>query len=219
MGESHISEEELLEIKDFLAKHLSNINDRIDLRVFLDDPNVCHYCTDTKLLTKLIAEINPKINVIYNNLQTNIEIARKYNITKAPVIILEKGNKNNIRYFGIPAGFEFPVFVETIASFANNFTKLSNATKEKLKIINRPVTIRVLVTLSCPYCPIAARLSNYFAIFNENIISEIIDVNEFEEFAIKYDVSAVPKIVINDKIELLGAHPEPKLVEAVLKAI
>ena len=219
MEESHISEEELVEIKDFLTKHLSNINEEINLKVLLDATNVCHYCADVKLITKLINEVNPKINVTYYNLATDVEIAKKYNVTKAPVIIFEKGNKNNIRYLGIPAGFEFPVFVETIAAFANNSTKLSSTSKEKLKKIDKPVIIRILVTLSCPYCPLAARLSNYFAIFNDKIISEIVDVNEFEEYAVKYDVSAVPKIVINDKIELLGAQPESKFVEAILKVI
>lgn len=218
MEDSHINEEELAEIREFLTKHLSEINESINLKVFLDNPDVCHYCADVKLLTKLIFETNSKIKVTYYNLQEDVEIAKKYNITKAPVIILEKNGKSNIKYFGIPAGFEFPVFIETIASFANNFTKLSNSSKEKLKIINKPIKIRVLVTLTCPYCPIAARMSNYFAIFNEKITSEIIDVNEFEEFAIKYNVTAVPKIVINDKVELLGAYPESHFVEAILKA-
>jgi predicted DsbA family dithiol-disulfide isomerase len=30
-------------------------------------------------------------------------------------------------------------------------------------------------------------------------------------------VSGVPKIVINDRVELLGAYPEPQFLEAVLR--
>lgn len=76
-----------------------------------------------------------------------------------------------------------------------------------------------MITLSCPYCPLAARTSNSFAIENDNILSEIVDVGEIEEEAIKYDVQAVPKIVINDSVELLGAQPENRILQAILSSL
>ena len=41
---------------------------------------------------------------------------------------------------------------------------------------------------------------------------------EFPELSRAYRVSAVPKVVINDRVEFEGALPEPQFVEAVLRA-
>ncbi len=50
---------------------------------------------------------------------------------------------------------------------------------------------------------------------SEKVIADVIEVSEFPEMAGRYSVSAVPKIVINDQIELLGAQPEAHFVRAV----
>jgi len=50
---------------------------------------------------------------------------------------------------------------------------------------------------------------------NELIQAEMIEASTFGELSRKFNVSSVPKIVINDKYELLGNHP----VENILKEI
>jgi len=215
----HLSEEELIEIAEFIRKNLSDMKDKVKLVAFLDSTDKCHYCADLKVILDLIKNNAEKVEVEYHILSREQEKAKEYEVEYAPTIILEKGEKRNIRYVGIPGGYEFPVFIETIRNLSNSQTKLSNSTKQKLSSINKPVHIKILITLSCPYCPLAARTSNSFAIENDNIKSEIIDVGEIEEVAIKYDVQAVPKIVINESIELLGAQPENRFIQAVLSAI
>jgi protein-disulfide isomerase len=50
---------------------------------------------------------------------------------------------------------------------------------------------------------------------NNNIKGEMIEAQTFYDLSTKYNVSGVPKIVINDKFELLGNQP----VEEFLKKI
>jgi predicted DsbA family dithiol-disulfide isomerase len=57
------------------------------------------------------------------------------------------------------------------------------------------------------------------AIDNEHVSSEIVEANEFPDLIQRYAIDAVPKIVINDRIELLGAQPESTLVAAVVDAV
>jgi predicted DsbA family dithiol-disulfide isomerase len=45
-----------------------------------------------------------------------------------------------------------------------------------------------------------------------------IEANEFPELSRAYSVSAVPKIVINDRVQFEGALPEPQFLDAVLRA-
>lgn len=50
---------------------------------------------------------------------------------------------------------------------------------------------------------------------SERILADVVEVSEFPEMARRYGVSGVPKIVIDDQVELLGAQPEAILVKAV----
>lgn len=56
------------------------------------------------------------------------------------------------------------------------------------------------------------------AIASDRITADVIDANEFPALSDRFQVSGVPKIVINDKIELLGAQREARFLEAVKQA-
>jgi hypothetical protein len=57
------------------------------------------------------------------------------------------------------------------------------------------------------------------ALASPHVRSFSIEAQEFPELASYYAVSAVPKIVVNDRVEFLGALPEPSFLEAVLSAL
>jgi len=57
------------------------------------------------------------------------------------------------------------------------------------------------------------------AIASPRVTVECIDATEFPELSQRYRVMAVPKIVINDKLEFEGAIPENDFLGAVLKAV
>lgn len=56
------------------------------------------------------------------------------------------------------------------------------------------------------------------AVENANITADTVECTEFPELAEKYEVSGVPKIVVNETVEFLGAQPEPVFLRHVLKA-
>jgi len=57
------------------------------------------------------------------------------------------------------------------------------------------------------------------AIASPRVTAECIEATEFPELSQRYRVMAVPKIVINDKLEFEGAIPEKDFLGAVLKAV
>ena len=63
------------------------------------------------------------------------------------------------------------------------------------------------------------RLAQHMAIASERVTATAIDATEFPELARAYQVSGVPKIVINDRVEFEGAIPERDFVNAVLQAV
>ena len=54
---------------------------------------------------------------------------------------------------------------------------------------------------------------------NPNIKAEIVECQEFPEMAQAFQVSGVPKTVINDRAEFVGAVPDEIFVNAILQAI
>ncbi len=54
---------------------------------------------------------------------------------------------------------------------------------------------------------------------NEHITGDMVEVSEFPDVAVKYQVQGVPKTVINEDHSFVGAQPVPNALAEVLKAI
>ena len=54
------------------------------------------------------------------------------------------------------------------------------------------------------------------AFHNPHITATCVQATEFNDLARKYRVTGVPKTVVNEEIEILGALPEAQFVRAVL---
>ena len=63
------------------------------------------------------------------------------------------------------------------------------------------------------------RLAQHMAIASDRVTAECIEANEFPELSQRYQVSAVPKVVINDRLQFEGAIPERDFLGAVLQAV
>ncbi len=63
------------------------------------------------------------------------------------------------------------------------------------------------------------RLAQHMAIASPRVSAECIEATEFPDLSQRYHVMAVPKIVINDKVQFEGAIPEKDFLGAVLKAV
>lgn len=54
------------------------------------------------------------------------------------------------------------------------------------------------------------------AFANPNITAYAVEATEFPDLARRYRVTGVPKTVVNDQVEILGALPEELFVEQAL---
>lgn len=53
---------------------------------------------------------------------------------------------------------------------------------------------------------------------SEKITADVVEVQEFPHLARMYQVMSVPKTVINDRVQFIGAVPEAAFVDKVLEA-
>lgn len=179
----------------------------------------CEYCKETGDLLKELSEISDKISLEVYDFVSDKEIVNKYNIKRIPAIAILGDKDYGIRFYGIPSGYEFSTLIEDIIDVSKRTTRLSKEIKERLRKIDKEVNIQVFVTPTCPYCPRMVRTAHQFAIENDLILSEGIEVIEFPHLGNYYNVEGVPKTVINDKEEIVGAVPEMSFLESIEKAI
>lgn len=62
------------------------------------------------------------------------------------------------------------------------------------------------------------RLAQHMAIASDKVRAVAIEATEFPELSRAYQVMAVPKIVMNDRVQFEGALPEAQFVDAVVRA-
>jgi len=176
----------------------------------------CNFCSDTKKLIEEIAALNDKITVQVYDFIADSEIAEKYRINKIPSIAIIGAKDYGVRIYGIPYGYELSTLIESIVNVSKGETDLLVKTKSILKDVKTPVHIQVFVSLTCPHCPIAAAVAHKLAIESDLVRADVLDINEFPDLSQKYAVISVPKIIINEKIEFVGAFSEDLFAEQVL---
>lgn len=210
-----IPEEHKMHLKEELQE---SVKDPVRIVLFTQEIE-CEFCRQSRELVQEVASLIPdKITAEIYDFVKDSEKAKEFNIDKVPATAIVGKRDFGIRYFGIPYGYEFNTFTDDIIYVSKGSTNLSEETKKKLQSIEKPVHIQVFVTLTCPYCPIVAGLAHKFAIESDKVRADVIEVGEFPHLGQKYSVMGVPKIVINERYELVGAVPESQFVEHVVQA-
>ena len=203
-----IPETHIAKLKTDLAKMLVN---PVTLTVFTQEIE-CDYCTETRELIEEIGSLSDKIKTQTLDLVRDKEKAEQYRVDKVPAVVIEGSKKSKVKFYGVPAGYEFNTLIKDIIQTSRGETELSPETRKRLRDIKKPVHLKVFVTPTCPYCPGMVSLAHQFAMENENITADMIEVSEFPQLGVKYNVSGVPKTVINESGEVLGMQSEEEFV-------
>jgi glutaredoxin-like protein len=182
------------------------------------DASDCMYCEETVQLVSEVGELSDSITVEVYDLDANRDEAEEYGIARAPAIAIVGQKDYGVRFYGIPAGYEFTTFVGALIDVSRGSSGLSPENTERLAQIDKPVHIQVFATPTCPYCPPAVRLAHKMAIANDLIKADMVEAQEFPELARRYDVYGVPRTVINEEHHVEGAVPEDAAVLHVLMA-
>jgi len=187
--------------------------------IFFTQELECATCRETGQLLRETAELSEKIRLEVYNFQLDREQVEAFGVDKIPATVVMGERDYGIRFYGIPSGYEFASLVEAILAVSHGDSGLSPETREKLRRVNAPLHIQVLVTPTCPYCPAAVRLAHRMAIESEWIRADMVEVSEFPYLITKYQVMGVPLTVVNETTFIEGARPEPVFVDEVLSAL
>lgn len=204
------------ELRTQLKDIFSPMKKTVSIALFIKEEG-CETCRDTKGFMEEMAELSDKLLLTVYDLDKDVQKATELGVTLSPAIVLldENGKDLGVKFNGIPAGHEINSFITGVLEMGGAGSDLPPELVERIQAIDKPVDVKVFVTLSCPHCPGAVAKAHKIAMLNPLVKAEMIEANTFGDLSRKYNVSGVPKIVFNDGPDLLGDQP----LEAFLSAI
>ena len=140
----------VFEMDEQTKKHteelLKKMQKPVKLKVFVTKDH-CLICNETIQIVDLLAQMSSKIVVEKYEFETETEEVKKYRIDKHPAILIHGENQEyNVRYFGLPGGYEFGALVEDIVDASTGDFGLTMDTIKKLEKIDKTVHIQVFTT-------------------------------------------------------------------------
>ena len=112
-------------------------------------------------------------------------------------VCLQDGTPAGLAFHGVPGGHEFTSFVLGLYNAAGPGQTLDEATRQAIAALNKPVAMKVLVSLSCTMCPDLVVAAQHIAALNPQVTAEVYDLAHFEQLKERYQVMSVPCLVLN----------------------
>jgi glutaredoxin-like protein len=210
-------------IKEAQQKQLKDIFDKLEGNVklvYFTQEMECPFCKETRELLQDVSSLSSnKIALEVYDFVADKDKVEKYKIDKIPATVVEGAKDYGIRFYGIPAGYEFTSLINSIVAVSNGKSVLKDETKEALKKLKDPVLIQVFITLTCPYCPKAVEMAHRLAMESDLITAEMVESSEFPVLVQKHNIMSVPRVIINDKVDFEGAIPEKDFVDNLMKVL
>ena len=146
MPESLLTDDIKTQVKDVFAQLQQPVH-----VLFFGKKDDCDYCPDMEQLITEVAELSDKITLASHEIEADAELARQYNVDKAPALVLLAHEDDRlvdygIRYAGIPSGHEFSSLIHDLLLVAGRDSGLKPETRQLLQKLDKPVHLLVFVT-------------------------------------------------------------------------
>ncbi len=202
-----------------LREILKRLKDQVRL-VFFSQEHACVACREQENLLMELSGLSEKITLERRDLLTDAGLARDLGVNKVPATAVMGAKDYGIRFFGMTMGYEFGSLVEAVLLASSGISGLAPEMERLLGLIDVPVHLEVMVTLTCPYCPKMVHLAHQMAVASVHIRADMVESSQFAPLVQRYNVSGVPKTVINEgSAAFEGALPASQAVLEVLKAV
>jgi len=211
---SLMDEETMKKVKETMATMV----DPVHAVVYVEDGG-CEYCKDTLEIVTELSSLSGKLTFESRGPDRGSE----HGVDRYPAIVITKGTASEnrylgIRFFGIPAGYEFTSLLDAIMTVSKGDGMLSQEAKDYLGKLEKDIHLQVFVTPTCPYCPRAVVLAHHMALASDRVTADMVEATEFQDMSVKYQVMGVPKTIVNEHFSQEGAAPERMILDLIRKA-
>jgi len=128
-----------------IRERLREMVEPVKLIHFTQELNL-EYGLETRKLLEEVAALSDKRTLDVHNFLIDKEKVAEYSVDKVPATVIRNGKDYGIRFYGIPAGYEFSTFLDAILNVSKGDSGLKLESKEKLAAVTQSLHLEVFVT-------------------------------------------------------------------------
>jgi glutaredoxin-like protein len=136
-----IQDEDAAEIRELLKEMVNPVK----LVHFTQELNL-EYGREARALIEELARLSDKLSLEICDFILDKEKVAQYAVDKVPATTVRDGKDYGIRFYGLPAGYEFSTLLDAIVEVSKGDSGLRPESREKLAQIAQPVHLEVFVT-------------------------------------------------------------------------
>jgi thioredoxin reductase (NADPH) len=200
------------ELKAQLTPILARFQSRIGLVAVLEEAG--ELSVELKAFLSDFASLTDRVRVEFLYKGENPDREREINATIFPTfaVLDPDGRYTGVQFHGIPGGHEINSFILALYNAAGPGQAVSEDILAGIRAVDKPINIKIGVSLSCTLCPEVVASAQLMALKNPLIEAEMIDIFRFPEFKNKYSIMSVPAVIINDTRLLFGKKSLEELI-------
>ena len=136
-------------LKEKDRKKLVEVFEKIDKNVkivMFTQETECPHCEMTRMVLGEVSGLSDKLSLEVHDFVGEADLAKKHGVDKIPATVLLGDRDYGIRFYGVPAGYEFNVLIEDIVDVGKRDPGLSKEVMTELAKVDKPVHMQVLIS-------------------------------------------------------------------------
>ena len=136
-----LKEKDQKKVKD-IFKDIDN-----DVRIVMFTQEMeCPHCEMTRTMLEEVSGLSDKVSLEVHDFVAEKDLAKKYGVDKIPATVLVGDRDYGIRFYGVPAGYEFTVLIEEIRDIGKRDAGLNQKVLTEVAKVDKPVHLQVLIS-------------------------------------------------------------------------
>jgi len=133
------------DVRNKLQEEFARLPGKVKMVVFTQAFE-CDHCRENTSLAQEVAAVSDQVDIEVYNFALDKEMVERYGVDKIPALVVEGEKDYGVRFYGVPAGYEFTTLIEAIKAVAAGESGLAAKTKEALAELKEPLHLQVMVT-------------------------------------------------------------------------
>lgn len=185
--------------------------------VFTKDTG-CTACPAVVELARAIKAGMGKIALEIYDLVMDRDKTEQYGITAAPALVVQGGEGRAVTFYGLIEHVFLEVLLNTIHAVSKPKEWFPHELTRTLGRLAHDVKIRVFVKSDSEPCRFTAETAIHLALASDRIDTAIIMAGDFPELIKKYHITALPKTLCGENLQVDGNILESEFLEMVFQA-
>jgi alkyl hydroperoxide reductase subunit AhpF len=131
--------------RKLIAQRFGELAHDVTLLMFTQE-HECRWCETTRQIVEELAGLSPRVRAEVHDFAADPEVAKRYQIDKIPAIAVVGEKDWGVRFYGVPAGYEFTPLLEAILDAGRGEPELPAPLLAELAKVDQPVHLQVMVT-------------------------------------------------------------------------